>query len=310
LLAGVASCAAACASSTRNPVLDSYPAGVEGHTSVTYYDVHGRTYAELHAEMRRLGPRSFGSSFVGETRSPMEWTWRVESRASSSCTLRDVRVKVNAEILLPRWTPPADADSSVVAEWNRFISALEKHEAGHKDISARAGRTLKDQLRGLNGFCSQVNTQANDIARRVIETASLEQRRYDADTQHGLTQGTGFGRGSTAMRVTGATSDSASELVTRLIVTPASLELNVGDKVTGIDLFQRLDVQGTTARGDTLRHFARRYEIEPSELLVRTGIAFVARGAGDVSLWVSIESQPPGAMRESPRTVRVPIHIR
>ena len=138
----------------------------------------------------------------------------MESVAGSSCTLRDVRVKVNAEIVLPRWTPPADADSSVITEWNRFITALETHEAGHKDISARAGRDLKDQLRGLTGLCSQVNMRASDIARRVIDGASQAQRRYDAETRHGLAQGTTFG--PTSLIASTVRPDSAAERVTQL----------------------------------------------------------------------------------------------
>jgi predicted secreted Zn-dependent protease len=59
------------------------------------------------------------------------------SDGCGGCTLREVRVSVHAEIVLPRWTPPADADSSVVTEWTRFIAALETHEAGHKDIWPR-----------------------------------------------------------------------------------------------------------------------------------------------------------------------------
>lgn len=222
VLVGFALCAASCATTPRNPVLDSYPAGVEGRTSVIYYDVSGRTYAELHADMRRLGPKTYGNSYVGETRSPMSWSWRTESTTGGSCTLRDVRVRVNAEILLPRWTPPADADSSVVTEWKRFIAALETHEAGHKDISGRAGRDLKDQLRALTGPCSQVSMRANDIARRIIDDAAQAQKRYDAETRHGLTQGTGFGPAPAAG--SGMRGDSAAELVTRLLVTPSALE--------------------------------------------------------------------------------------
>jgi predicted secreted Zn-dependent protease len=308
VLVSFASCVASCATATRNPVLDSYPAGVEGRTSVIYYDVHGRTYADLHADMRRLGPKTYGSSYVGETRSPMSWTWRTESTTGGSCTLRDIHVRVNAEILLPRWTPPADADSSVVAEWQRFIAALETHEAGHKDISARAGREIKDQLRGLMGLCSQVSTRANDLARRIINDATQAQRRYDAETRHGLTQGTGFGPAPAMMSVMRA--DSTAERITGLIVTPSSLELTVGDSLSGADLFRRLDVRGTTAQGDTLRSFARTFIVEPNELLVRSGFGFLARGAGDVTLWVVVGSQLRLDLRESARSVRVPIHIR
>lgn len=308
VIASIASCITSCATTPRNPVLDKYPAGVEGRTSVVYYDVHGRTYAELHAEMRRLGPKNNGSSFVGETRSPMSWSWRTESVTGSGCTMRDVRVRVNAEILLPRWTPPADADSSVIVEWKRFIAALETHEAGHKDIAARAGRDLKDELRQLTGLCSQVSMRADDIARRIIDAASAAQKRYDAETRHGLTQGTGFGP---APAIAGAArTDSAAALVTRLLVTPGALELAVGDSVFSIDLYRRLEVRGITAAGDTLRAFARSYMVEPNALLVRSGPAFVARGAGDVDLWVVAGSQPRIDRLESPRAVRVPIHIR
>lgn len=193
LLATIVLVATGCASAPRNPVLDKYPAGVNGRTSVTYYDVHGRTFAELRADMRRLGPKIAGGSFVGETRSPMTWSWRTESTGAGGCSLDAVRVTVNAQILLPRWTPPADADASLVTEWNRFIAALEAHEAGHKDISAKAAREIIEQLHGMHGLCSQISTRANDVARVIVDRAREEQQRYDAETQHGVRQGTGFG---------------------------------------------------------------------------------------------------------------------
>ena len=186
---------AACASAPRNPVLDKYPAGVSGRTTVLYYDIHGSTFAQLRADMRRLGPKVDGTSFVGETRSPMRWSWRTEPLGAGSCSIRDVTVAVNAQITLPRWTPPADTEPGLATEWARFVTALETHEAGHKDISAKAGREIVDRLRGLSGSCSQLATRANDLARVIVERASEQQRIYDATTRHGLTQGTAFGAG-------------------------------------------------------------------------------------------------------------------
>ena len=194
----------ACASAKRNPVLDKYPIGVNGRTSVFYYDVHGSTVAELRADMRRLGPKVDGSSFVGETRSPMRWTWRTESTRSGSCAIRDVMVVVNAQITLPRWTPPANADAMVVKEWNRFLTALEVHEAGHKDISAKAGKAIIDRLRNLSSPCALLNTRANDIARDIVTKQMEEQHTYDATTRHGLTQGTAFGMGQYLVSATDA----------------------------------------------------------------------------------------------------------
>lgn len=195
---------AACASAKRNPVLDKYPVGVSGRTSVFYYDVHGSTIAELRADMRRLGPKVDGTSFVGETRSPMRWTWRTESTRSGTCVIRDVNVLINAQITLPRWTPPANADSNVVKEWNRFLTALEVHEAGHKDISAKAGKAIIDRLRNLSEPCGLLGTRANELTRDIVTRQMDEQRAYDATTRHGLTQGTAFGMGPNLVTATDA----------------------------------------------------------------------------------------------------------
>lgn len=183
----------ACTSGPRNPVLDTYPAAVMGQTTVTYYDIHGRTLEELRSDMRRLGPKVNGASFVGETRSPMRWRWRTESIGTSMCMIQDVTVSVAAVITLPRWNPPSGADADLVTAWNRFLGALETHEAGHKDISARAGRDIVTKLRGMSGFCSQMSATANDVARAIVDRATEEQREYDDSTRHGLTQGTSFG---------------------------------------------------------------------------------------------------------------------
>jgi predicted secreted Zn-dependent protease len=184
-----------CASTPRNPVLDKYPPGVVGRTSVFYYDIEGSTIEELRADMRRKGPKIDGTSFVGEARSPMRWSWRTEPTGGGRCVIREVTVSVNAQITLPRWTPPAGADTTLVAEWKRFIAALEEHEAGHKDISAKAGSEIARRLRDLSSLCSQLSTRANDVARTIATRTAEEQRLYDVTTRHGLTQGTSFGRG-------------------------------------------------------------------------------------------------------------------
>ena len=188
-----ASLLASCASAPRNPVLDKYPAGVSGRTTVLYYDVHGRTFEEVRGDMRRRGPKIDGTNFVGETRSPMRWSWRTQSMGGASCSISEVRVSVNAQITLPRWTPPPDTEPGLAAEWKRFLTALEIHEAGHKDISARAGSEIVEKLRNVSGLCSQIGIRANDLARVIVARASEEQIAYDASTRHGLTQGTGFG---------------------------------------------------------------------------------------------------------------------
>ena len=169
---------------------------MSGHTTVTYYEVRGRTYDEVLADLQRLGPRTGGRTFFAEARSPMQWRWRIDRVGSSYCAISDVTVLVNAQITLPRWTPPSGTDAALVAEWRRFIAALEEHEAGHKDISARAGRDIASRLNGYSDICSIINTRANEIARSITERAVVEQRDFDAATRHGLARGALFSRPS------------------------------------------------------------------------------------------------------------------
>lgn len=182
-----------CAGRPRDPLLDSYPRDVSGFTSVTYYDVHGRTVAELSADMRRLGPKLADTNFVGETRSPMRWEWHTRPEGIGSCSMHDAHVYLNAQILLPRWTPPADTEPGLAAEWTRFSAALAAHEAGHKNISAKGANDIIQRLMALSGSCSTISERARDIASAVSARVETEQRQYDAETRHGILQGTTFG---------------------------------------------------------------------------------------------------------------------
>jgi predicted secreted Zn-dependent protease len=176
----------------ENPAFDSFPAGVSGTTDVVYYDVHGRTAGELVADMRRLGPKSTaGGTFFGETQSPMRWSWRIRNEGVT-CSLRDVRVRVASQVTLPRWTPPADTIPGLAAQWQTFLAALQVHEIGHKDISARAAAEIVHKLQALNSSCSSLSDAAHRSTDAIVARSRDEQLRYDAETRHGVTQGAVF----------------------------------------------------------------------------------------------------------------------
>jgi predicted secreted Zn-dependent protease len=185
--------AAGCATThPENPSLDSFPRGVVGSTDVTYYDVHGTTPRELVADMRRLGPKTAdGGVFFGETHSPLRWTWRTHVDGAV-CSVTSAEVYVRSEIRMPRWTPPSDAPAELVAEWNQFIAALETHEIGHKDISARGARDVLTALRRVSTGCSFVSTDAKRVTDGIMARLRVEQQAYDASTRHGATQGATF----------------------------------------------------------------------------------------------------------------------
>ena len=183
----------ACATThPENPALDAWPAGVSGETEVVYYDVHGRTAAELIADMRRFGPKSAtGTIYYGETHTPLSWEYRTRSDGSM-CSLRDIRMHASAKITLPAWRPPVDTMSGLWADWKQSMAGLELHEIGHKDISARYALVIMRKLREVNTFCSSFNDEARRVTDALLVQLRVEHEHYDRDTRHGLTQGSAF----------------------------------------------------------------------------------------------------------------------
>lgn len=183
-------CAAGCATKPpENPELDAFPPGIVGSTDVVYYDVHGRTARELAEDMRRRGPQN--GRFFGEAESPLRWSWRTRADGMG-CRTSSASVVVRSEITLPRWTPPADTAPGLYAQWKTFLAALETHEVGHKNISARNARTMLSALQNLTGLCNSLDTERRRITDGTLARVREEQSQYDADTRHGVTQGAVF----------------------------------------------------------------------------------------------------------------------
>jgi len=192
-LVGGAFTAIACATThPENPDLDKFPPGVAGSTDITYYDVHGRTARELLAQLRELGPKTSSGSFFAETRSPMRWTWRTKADGGGRCTLTQVQVLVHSEMTMPRWVPPADTEPGVYTAWQKAMAALQTHEIGHKDISARAAREILQRLNSVSTFCTGLGDEVKRMTDAIIARERSEQSAYDAETRHGATQGAVF----------------------------------------------------------------------------------------------------------------------
>ena len=98
----------------------------------------------------------------------------------------------SAKITLPRWTPPVDTVTGLLAEWKQSMAGLELHEIGHKDISARYAVLIMRKVREVNAFCSSVNDEARRVTVALLVQLRDAHERYDRDTRHGLTQGSAF----------------------------------------------------------------------------------------------------------------------
>lgn len=180
------------ASAMPTSAFQQYPRGVKGVTTVEYYEVRGRTAAELAADLRRLGPRDeVGRARAGVASSPLQWSYAKIARGLG-CVAADVVVTLHTRIVLPRWVPPVDSEPGLLAKWNLSMAALAVHEEGHKEVSVRYAKRIRDGIADLRAPCRTFTAMADSASRRQIDAMREAQAAYDAETKHGLTQGTGF----------------------------------------------------------------------------------------------------------------------
>jgi predicted secreted Zn-dependent protease len=75
-------------------------------------------------------------------------------------------------------------------EWQRFLTALAGHEAGHHTISKQHAKTMLSLLQGMKASdCSQLKLNVQKRMQTELSVLANDQARYDANTDHGATQG-------------------------------------------------------------------------------------------------------------------------
>lgn len=167
------------------------PSDVSEESDIVWYPITGATLNDLRAQMRLLGPRDGGIPRAGYTRGYTHWSVTYANDAGA-CVLRTERVTVSDTVTLPLWTPPANADPAVVAEWSRFVTMLGRHEEGHREITltgaARIARTLSAVP--SHASCADLMADVNTQGHAILDAMNASQQQYDLETNHGLRRGT------------------------------------------------------------------------------------------------------------------------
>lgn len=177
------------------PARRTLPSGVSLRHSLEQYPVVAPTANGALRQASLVGPMTAQGRFQGATVWSVRWTYEFE-RSTGSCTLRNVRADVTANVRVPRWDAPAGVDSMERLRWQRYRTRLDTHEAGHVDIAVQAGAEVVDGLRGLfSGDCETVRQRARTLGENVLARARARDLEFDRVTGHG------FGPDSGAFRL-------------------------------------------------------------------------------------------------------------
>ena len=174
---------------TRKDAAPSEARGtLEVNVAIKHYTVRGRDTASLSQSIKANGPKGFH----GQT----QWNFAYEYTAAKerdACRMRTVRVKADAEILMPQWADEATAPPALQRRWHAYYAALKAHEDGHVRNGKELAPLVKDRLLGLGAMpCDQVKAIADAEFRRLTASLRARDKEYDDRTDHGANQGAEF----------------------------------------------------------------------------------------------------------------------
>ena len=150
-----------------------------------YFDITGTTAGELRDSINAQGPLdSGGRRNDALTMWSIDWTWPLN--ADSSCILDSATISTTITVTFPRWQPPPGASASLIDQWNAYEAALVTHESGHVSFVVATAPEVLAAIKGATCAAAEAAAQA---AVGRIRQHDID---YDAETNHGGTQGARF----------------------------------------------------------------------------------------------------------------------
>jgi RHS repeat-associated protein len=192
-------------------LIDTDGREVKETVTYVYYDVHGKTAAEAHANALQASPfTQDGQKFEGGTQ-PTQSVINVKTSetvqgfegvaVTDTMTVKSADVKLDQTVTLPNWVEADKASPEDQAQWKTEIGDLKEHEDGHVKINSEGAHQLDKSLPGTKALGSgTTGTQAHAAASKKLSAAVTRKTKenvdqtnqqnvdYDKKTAHGLKQ--------------------------------------------------------------------------------------------------------------------------
>jgi predicted secreted Zn-dependent protease len=157
--------------------------------TTNYYNVTGASIREIYQSFAQARPWKNKSGMDGQTEWHVEWRFNV-APAANGCRCTFFTTETRITMTLPRWTAPANAPAEVKTNWQRYITALGQHEAGHAQIALDAAAQMERQNRSAEGGdCESLRRTITSQSNATLEEYRRREKEYDERTRHGAAQG-------------------------------------------------------------------------------------------------------------------------
>lgn len=156
---------------------------VEGLTVTArseYYTFGGTTIAEIREALYTLGPVIDGQRALASTESEIHIrTQPVENAAG--CSVVSASIMLDILYTYPGWEPTGVPEPDAVAEWDRFIPEVVRHEEAHGQIAYECAVELLDALLALTEFstCGELSAAVEALIDQQTAACELRQDAFD-----------------------------------------------------------------------------------------------------------------------------------
>lgn len=154
------------------------------------YPVRHEAGTSLLKAVNAATPISEGAKkYHGYTRWDINWRYTYGKEDDlRTCKIKTLTVTLKASITLPELN---SSDDKALAQFASYLPALKKHEIGHLQIAQEAAKKIERNLLAQTALpsCELLKTTLNARGLELTDEAKVLGQQYDAQTQHGKTQG-------------------------------------------------------------------------------------------------------------------------
>ncbi len=146
-----------------------------------YYEVQGKTGAQVLRQINRKGPRhGFLTRAIAQTQYSMSYGYQ-SVQTPKDCKIRKVWVKLNITYVYPKIT--GKVSGKLNKRWKRFLRGVYKHEQVHGKIASQMAaateKVLKaTRVKGKRG-CRKIERIANRNVKKVVKKHEILQIAFD-----------------------------------------------------------------------------------------------------------------------------------
>lgn len=147
----------------------------------SYYDISGKTGAELLRSMDRKGPRhGFMARAIAQTRYKIKWSGSLGDR-DGKCRVVKSDVRLEISYVYPRI--PDKAQGALRGRWDRFLADVVRHEQRHSKIAREMATEVDAMIRAYRPANDATCSAAERELRRRFDTiyAKHDKRQREFD---------------------------------------------------------------------------------------------------------------------------------